>query len=364
LQLIVPAGTTLETTSGTITGCAPLPAAGATTVTCSVPPLADSGSATLSAGLRTTVQGSVVMGARVPTLAPEVNAANNDVTETTTITAGSDIALTVAGPATAASGSIATYTFTATNNGPDPVSSFSFTVPIPAGLTNTSAPAGCTLSGSTYTCTVAGPIPVGGSVSRDITGQIAAAASSTVTISGSVATVTPTDPITANNTTTFNTTVTAGSDLSITKARSPSGTVFVGDTVTFTLGAQYSGDPVTGPIVITDTIPANYGIVSVTPSAASGWTCITTGQLVQCTRASGAGPGANVSLGSISIVTTALTVGSPTNTASITSAGPVDPVPGNNTATDGGATIVEPTADLQRQQVGAKPGSRRRGQQL
>ena len=125
--------------------------------------------------------------------------------------------------------------------------------------------------------------------------------------------------------------------------------------MTFTLGAQYSGDPVTGPIVITDTIPANYGIVSVTPSAASGWTCITTGQLVQCTRASGAGPGANVSLGSISIVTTALTVGSPTNTASITSSGPVDPVPGNNTATDGGATIVEPTADLQANKSGPSP---------
>lgn len=355
LQLIVPAGTTLETTSGTITGCAPLPAAGATTVTCNVPPLADSASVTLSAGLRTTVQGSVVIGARVPTIAPELNAANNDVTETTTITAGSDLALTVAGPATAASGSIATYTFTATNNGPDPVANFSFTIPIPAGLTNTSAPAGCTLSGSTYTCTVAGPIPVGGSVSRDITGQIAAAATSTVTISGSVATVTPSDPITANNTTTFNTTVTAGSDVSISKARSPSGSVFVGDTVTFTLGAQYSGDPVTGPIVITDTIPANYGIVSVTPSAGSGWTCTTTGQQVECTRASGAAAGANVSLGSIDIVTTALTVGSPTNTASITSAGPVDPIPGNNTATDGGATILEPTADLRANKSGPSP---------
>ncbi|MGB3247823.1 MAG: hypothetical protein WBB13_01535, partial [Tabrizicola sp.] len=193
LQLIVPAGTTLETTSGTITGCAPLPAAGATTVTCNVPPLADSASVTLSAGLRTTVQGSVVIGARVPTIAPELNAANNDVTETTTITAGSDLALTIAGPATASSGSIVTYTFTATNNGPDPVSNFSFTVPIPAGLTNTSAPAGCTLTGSTYTCTVAGPIPVGSSVSRPITGQIASAATSTVTISGSVAMVTPSD---------------------------------------------------------------------------------------------------------------------------------------------------------------------------
>lgn len=355
LQLIVPASTTLETTSGTITGCTPLPAAGPTTVTCTVPALADSASASVAVGLRTTTQGSVVMGARVPSISPEVNAANNDVTETTTITAGSDLALTVTGPATASSGSIATYTFTATNNGPDPVTNFTFEVPIPTGLANTSAPAGCSLSGSTYLCTVAGPIPVGGSVSRDITGQISAAAGSTITVSGSVQTVTPTDPITANNTTTFNTTVTAGSDLSITKARSPSGTVFVGDPVTFTLAAQYSGDPVVGPIVITDTIPANYGIVSVTPAVGSGWTCTVTLQVVQCTRASGAGPGANVSLGSIDIATTALSVGTPTNTASITSAGPVDPVPGNNTASDGGATIAQPTADLRANKSGPSP---------
>ncbi|WP_333815249.1 DUF7507 domain-containing protein [Tabrizicola sp.] len=355
LQLIIPASTVLESASGTITGCSPLPATGPATVTCTVPPLADSASASVTAGVRTTVQGSVVMGARVPTIAPETNAANNDVTETTTVTEGADIGLTVTGPATASSGSIATYSFTATNNGPDPVTNFTFTVPIPTGLTNTSAPAGCTLAGSTYSCTVAGTIPVGSSVSRDITGQIFAAAGSTLTVAGSVQMVTPSDPITANNTATFNTTVTAGSDLSIAKSRAPSGSVFVGDPVVFTLSAQYSGDPVLGPIVITDTIPANYGIVSVTPSAGSGWSCTTTGQQVQCTRASGAGPGANVSLGSIEVATTALTVGSPVNTASITSAGPVDPVPGNNTASDGGATISQPTADLRANKSGPSP---------
>lgn len=95
--MVVPAGTTLESTTGTITVCTPLPAAGTTTVTCTVPPLVDSASVTLTDSLRATVQGSIVMGARVPTLAPESNAANNDVTETTKITAGSDLALSVGG---------------------------------------------------------------------------------------------------------------------------------------------------------------------------------------------------------------------------------------------------------------------------
>jgi len=353
LQLIVPATTTLESTSGTITACAPLPATGPATVTCTVPALADSASAAVTVGLRSQVQGSVVMGARVPTLAPEVNSANNDVTETTTITAGSDLGLTVSGPLTAVSGSIATYTFTATNNGPDPVSEFTLSIPIPTGLINTSAPAGCTLSGSTYSCLVPGPIAVGGSVGRGITGQFAAASGSTVTISGSIITATPTDPVTGNNTAVFSTTLSGGSDLSITKVRTPSGEVFLGDAVVFTLAAQYSGDAVVGPVVITDTVPANYDIVSVAPSA--GWSCTVTGQLVECTRASGAGSGATVSLGSISIATTAVTVGSATNTAAISAAGPVDPVPGNNTASDGGATISQPTADLRANKQGPSP---------
>ena len=102
---------------------------------------------------------------------------------------------------------------------------------------------------------------------------------------------TPPDPNPDNNTGTFNTTVTPGSDLRITKSRAPAGTPVVGDRVTFTLGASYTGEEPFN-VTISDSVPAAYNIVSVTPSAGSGWTCTVTGQLVQCTLPSGSGAGA------------------------------------------------------------------------
>ncbi len=353
VNLSIPATTTFVSFGGTVTGCAPLPSAGPSTVVCNVPPLASNGVATLTAGVRTSSQRTITMGVAVAT-AGDVDTTNNAATENTTITAGSDVGLTLAGPATAAAGSSATYTFTATNNGPDPVTTLTFSVPVPTGLVNIVPPAGCVLGGSTYTCTVAGPFAVGASVNRAFTGQIGAASGSTLTVAGSVGTVVPTDPITANNTATLNTTVTGGSDVSITKTRSPAGALFVGDAVTFTLAGQYTGDNVNG-LTITDTIPANYTIVSVTPSGGSGWTCGVTGQTVSCTRTSGSGPGANVSLGSIAIAVTVNSAGTPTNSATIAAATPNDPNPANNTATDGGATISAPTVDLRANKTGPNP---------
>jgi uncharacterized repeat protein (TIGR01451 family) len=353
VTLSVPATTTFTGSTGTITGCTPTPSTGPSTVTCNVPPLVSNASATLTASIRSSSQRTITFGVAVAT-AGDVDTTNNTATENTTITAGSDIGLTVTGPATVGAGGNATYTFTVTNNGPDPVSSLVITVPVPTGLANITPPAGCVLGGSTYTCTIAGPIAVGASVNRAFTGQISVASGSTVTVAGSVASSIPTDPITTNNTATTNTSVTGGSDVSITKTRAPAGALFVGDTVNFTLAARYTGDSPSG-LTITDTIPANYSITSVTPSGGSGWSCTVAGQTITCTRTSGAGPGANISLGSITIATTVVSAGTPTNTATISSAGPTDPIPANNTATDGGATISSPTVDLQANKTGPNP---------
>ena len=224
-------------------------------------------------------------------------------------------------------------------------------MPVLTGLINISAPAGCVLAGPNYQCTVSGPIAVGASVTGAFTCQISAASASTVTVAGSVSSVTPTDPVSDNNNTSFNTTITAGSDVSISKTRSPSGAVFVGDPEIFTLSGQYTGDNVNG-IVIRDVIPANY---SITSAAGPRYVCTITGQTVRCTRTTGSGPGANVSLGSITITTTAITVDGPRNTASISTTGPVDPNPANNSAIDGGATITQSTADLRANKSGPNP---------
>ncbi|PJF09386.1 SdrD B-like domain-containing protein [Pseudorhodobacter sp. MZDSW-24AT] len=350
IELNIPANTTFTGASGTITGCSPTPSLGPSTVLCEVPALVSDAQASLTAEVLTRTAGTVEFGASLPTEG-DTNGANNSQTETTTVTAGADISLTLSAPPSGSAGSVIDYSFSITNNGPDAASNVALQFPIPAGIVGVLPPPGCVLSGSSYACTIAGPIPVGGSVDRVFQGQISAASGSTITAVGTVSGGTPPDPVSTNNEALQNTVVTEGSDLSITKSRSPSGVILLGSSVTFTLTPQYTGDSPTD-IEVLDTIPASYTIDSV---SAPGWTVEQSGQLLTFRRAAGSGPGANVALGPITITTTAVAAGQATNTASIASGGPVDPNPANNSANDGGVTIAAPTVDLEARKTGPVP---------
>lgn len=350
LTLTIPPTTNFISAAGmSCTGTGP--------VSCTVPALAAAGapgdSATVNVTIRTTAQGIVTLGASVPA-AGDDDPGNNSADQSTTVNAGADIALVLSGPVSAPSGSTVSYTYTITNNGPDASGTQSLSVPVPVGLTGISAPGGCALAGGTYTCSVTG-LANGASTTRVFTGQISAAGGSTLTPSGSVAaTGGPADPVSANNTATFNTAVTAGSDVRLTKTRAPAGTLTVGQAVTFTLAPSYTGDSPSG-LTIADTIPANYTIGAVA-SPQNGWTCGVAGQTVTCTRPAGGGAGANVSLGNVVIPVTAASAGvGVTNTASISSSDPVDPNPANNTASDGGVTIQEASVDLRANKSGPSP---------
>lgn len=351
ISLSVPATATLVSQSGGITGCSPMPAAGPATVICNVPPLAIGGAVGLTVGVRTSVQGTITFQASVPT-AGDQDTSNNSASEGTTVLTGADVGLTISAPATAASGGPVTYGLTATNNGPNAVSSLTFSFPVPAGIINVTPPAGCTLSGSTYSCVIAGPVAPGGSVTSNFTGQVSAASPSTVTASASVINVSPTDPLPANNTATRSTTITPGSDVSIAKSRSPGGPLLVGAPVIFTLSPQYTGDG-PGPLTVTDTVPVNYTVGTV--SGTAPWNCTKAGQTVTCTRPGLGTSGANASLGTITINATAATPGTPTNSAAVTAAGTTDPNPANNSANDGGATILAPIVDLSANKSGPTP---------
>ncbi|MFK7743893.1 MAG: SdrD B-like domain-containing protein [Roseobacter sp.] len=352
LDINVPALTELLSTSGAISGCAPLPVVGPATVTCDVPAIAPNGGvADLTLDLLVTQQGTVSLSASVPT-AGDSDAVNNSASETTTVTQGADTTLDVQGPATAASGSLVTYDLVVANNGPDAVSDVVVDFPIPTGLINITPPPGCTLGGSTYTCVIPGPIAVGDSTSIAFGGQISAASSSTVTPVASITGASIPDPDTANGTDSLDTTVTGGSDLAMDKSRSPSGPLLVGDPVVFTLAPSYTGDNPTG-LTIIDVVPSNYTIDSVVP--ASGWDCTISGQQVTCTLVGGSGPGDNVALPTIAINATVAAPGSAINRAGITATGPSDPNPGNNNDSDGGATIEEPTIDLAAVKTGPSP---------
>ena len=327
-----------------ITGCAPQPGTGPVIVTCTVPPIpgGPGSKISLQALVKTSTKGTFFVSAAVPAGL----GANPSATQPTTVTDGTDLTLDVTGPASSASGSQVAYDFTVSNLGPMPATNVVVSVPIPAGLEDLVWPAGCVLSGANYLCTIPGPVAVGGTASLQLKGQIAVASTSDITVTGEVTGSNPPDRITSNNRDTTTTDVTVGSDVKITKSRSPStGTLLVGNDVTFTLTPSFTGETPLG-LTITDELPGVYEITAVTPAAGSGWTCDVAGQTVTCTLPSGGAPGHNVPLGPITVETTVVAAGNATNTVNIKSDSPLDPNLANNTASDGGAAISEKTADL------------------
>ena len=349
LQLQIPANSVFDSATGTITGCAPTSSPGPSVVTCNVPALASGATASVTAHVRALSQGAITLSATVPATG-DADGSNNTASQLTTITSGANLGLTVSAPATATSGSQVTLQYTVTNFGPDNAVSFTFSFPAPTGLTSFSVPGGCSLAGATYTCTFANSIAVNGTFNFSITALVSAAGGSTVTSSSSLTASSPADPVASNNTATANISITAGTDVALTMSRAPSGSLNVGTSATFTINASYSGDSPNG-LVIEDIIPSNFSITSVTPSGGSGWSCTTAGQTVQCSRASGAGAGANVSLGSIAIATQVISSGTVTNTATISAAGPAESFLGNNTASNG-ATLLDPIVDLRANKSG------------
>ncbi|MCA3555031.1 SdrD B-like domain-containing protein [Aestuariivirga sp.] len=325
-----------------ITGCTPQPGIGPVTVTCTVPPIAGGSAVSLQALVKTSAQGTFFVTATVPAdLSTDPSASQK-----TTVTAGTDLSLDVTGPASSASGSEVAYDFAVSNLGPLPATNVVVSFPIPAGLGGLVWPEGCVLSGANYLCTIPGPVPVGGTASLQLKGQIAVASNSDITVTGEITSSNPPDRITSNNRKTKTTAVTEGSNVKIAKSRSPSTPkLLIGDTVTFTLTPSFTGET---PLVlkIVDDIPDVFQIDSVAPAAGSGWSCDVVGQTVTCTLPSGGAPGYNVPLGPITIGATAVAAGKATNWVDITSESPTDPNLRNNRANDGGVEIIGKTADL------------------
>ncbi len=341
--------------TGTITSCTPVPATGPTTVICSVPTLAASASVSLTANVIGTQPGVIRVSASVPT-AGDTNPGNNNTSpnEATTITDGADIKLDVTGPTNAPSGSIATYTFTATNLGPSTASGLTLTIPVPTGLANIEVPAGCTLSGANYLCSIPGPLSKDGTASVDFKGQIARLPATTITVSGNIGGGTPIDPVSSNNNAQASTAVTDGSDVRVVKTAS-AGIYAIGEQAVFTLVASYTGNTPNG-LTIIDAVPTQFRVDSVTASTGSNWSCGTAGQTVTCTKPSGGAAGASQSLGTVTIRATVLSVvpDDPTNIATIGAASPVDPVPSNDSS-GVGLLLQSPVADLRANKSGPNP---------
>ena len=255
--------------------------------------------------------------------------------QTTTVNPGSDVALTKSGsPSPVVAGGVVSYTYSLTNNGPDDASSLVITDSLPPNCLITGGlPAGCSAVGQAVTCNVAN-LANGATTNvtpiRCIAG-VAGGSTLTNTASVSVGAASP-DNLTANNTSTVNIPVTAGTDVSLVKTKSLA-SVFVGDSFNFVLTPQYSGDFPAGA-TMTDVVPAQFTITSPAAFSQSGWNCTVSVQTVSCTRSGSGSAGVNQALGVVNIGVTATAAGSFSNSASIAApAGITDPTPGNNSST-------------------------------
>lgn len=294
---------------------------------------------------------------------PSNNVDNDNTKQDTTATAAADLVMNaearVGGVAVASviAGQHFDYVLSATNQGPNAVDAngrirIDFTVP--TGVAVRSAPTGsgwsCTPSGSfprpagtVFTCERTGAnaqLNVGATTATltvPAVANIEAGVGSEIQASFDVSAFQPNTQSMPDGDLTNNNQVvllesTPGSDLSITKTRSPA-TVAVGENVSFTLTPRFNGGLApTGTIRVTDTLHASLGLVS---ADGAGWACGAVGQTVTCTRADGAALANFTDLPAITIVATANAAGSIPNTGEVEATGVgahPDPQPDNNTS--------------------------------
>jgi uncharacterized repeat protein (TIGR01451 family) len=278
---------------------------------------------------------------------------NNSATDTDTLSPEADLSITKTdGAASEVPGTGVIYTITVSNAGPSDVTGASVADTFPgilSGVTYTSVVAG----GATgNTAAGAGNIsdtvnmPAGSSITYTVTANIASSATgnlsntATVTAPGGV-----TDPTPGNNSSTDTDTLVPSADVSVTKTDSPD-PVISGNNITYTITVTNSGPSDAQSLSLSDAVPANTTLFSVTTPAS--WT------RTDAVPAGGTGTitftRTSLAASASSIFTIVVNVNAGTangtivnNTATVASA-TADPTAGNNSAT--AMTLVQNDADL------------------
>lgn len=320
------------------------------TLTCNFGDMTGDGLGSPVTTINTVIRTSAATGntisvtATASTSSADTNASNDSESQNTTIDDGADLQASVTDTSdpVVAGGPIA-YEVTIDNLGPNDAGATTVTNTLPADVTYESASGtgwSCSNSGQIVTCNRASGISNGATAPViTITGTVTGAVTGTITNSVSVASTTS-DPEPNNNTTTEDTSVNNGTDLSITKSVSPS-QVTGSQPADFTLRPRNNGPFNATNAVVTDTLPAGFTYTGYTVSGSSSWTCSESSGTVTCTLP-------NFTVGNtdnIVISTTAPASGTFSNTGSITS-DTADPEPSNDSGSVNNVNIVPDGADL------------------
>jgi len=281
------------------------------------------------------------------------NLANNSATVQTIVAAATtaNLAVTnVGSPNPVIAGNNITYAVTVTNNGPGTSANVALSETQPTNTTfvsiaYASGTSGWSCSGTAYSCTIAS-LPVGASTTFTVVANVGSAvASGTVITDTASVSATTIDPNPSNNYATVTTIVatTGQADLGITKTGTPN-PVLAGNNITYTIVVTNNGPATSSNVTMTDTLPANTTVVSITPpSTPTGWTCpAASGGTQTCTNSSlGASTTSTFTL-VLNVTSGTAPKTAITNSAAISSSSTTDPNSANNSASTT-AYVASPT---------------------
>ncbi len=266
---------------------------------------------------------------------------NGDTAETEVIRSANVVLEKTVSSPSADAGTSVIYTITVTNAGPSNAADVAVADSLPPGMAATSATTtlgNCFSTGVGVACSYPDLAP-GDTMTITVAADIGPSVADGTTLTNNASAATTTEETNPNdNADSASVSVTAAADLSIQKDSGVE-SVIAGETLTYTITATNAGPSDAQNVVVTDTVPTNLTVDSVTPAA----DCTVAGNTVTCTASS-------VGFGDDYVVTITATVNEDsidgstiTNTASV-DAETTDPDVDNNSDVD--ETFVDKSADL------------------
>jgi uncharacterized repeat protein (TIGR01451 family) len=311
------------------------------TITCRIYSLSGGASATITLVLQPKAVGTITNKANVTANEPDSDPTDNSATESTTITAASDVKVTVTDGKTAAvAGQKNTYTIKVTNIGPTDVTGVLVSDIFPATFTGVTFVATQSGGGSGFTASGSGNIndtvtmPSSSVITYTATGTTSPAA--TDTISNTATATVPsgvTDPNLANNSATDQDTITIKADLKVTVTDGKT-TAAAGQKNAYTIKVTNAGPSNIINATVSDNFPPTFTGVTYTATqsgGASGFAANGSGNISDTLTMPS---GSNITYKATGTISASAT-GTLSNTATVTAPnGSTDPNLANNSATD------------------------------